>query len=165
MTGKDRRNSSISVEWRDWPHELQELLYASPFSDIERLKLRTLCIDVAAKYGLHQLAGAIQTSVGGRPLTPITILNLVDALRGHNAGDPFPTHLIGPLLETLDIDFDSFQGADFGELFSTLLLLTKSSRRALSAEEAGTLLYRVFEAKKCDISAENFATAVQGNTN
>lgn len=146
--------------------ELRGLVTAiatSPSPDeFDRERFRTLCTHIAEHSGPESLAEIFQSADGGRSLSPDTALNLLDALRGRN-GVILPAGQIMRLLETLRIDWASFDGNEFGDLFSTLLMLTKASQdhASVAPGDAGLLLNKLMEADSFQISPQDLAAAVQ----
>ncbi len=123
-----------------------------------------------AHFGGEHLAHALQLATTGgsahSSLSPEATLTLLDALGGTSTRSEFLGKCIKPLLLNLHIDWRSFEGPDFGELFSTLLMATKSpashSEATLSPEEAGSLLNTVvFSDKSYTLRTEDLAVAIQ----
>ncbi|KAG7666727.1 hypothetical protein Ndes2526B_g04796 [Nannochloris sp. 'desiccata'] len=152
-----------------WQTELPSLLHAattpSKNIDASRARLQTLCADVMSRFGGEHLAQVLQSATGGGPLSPEATLVLLDALGGTSTRSEFLGKCIYSLLKNLNIDWKLFEGQDFGELFSTLLMSTKSpashSQAALSPEEAGILLKGIFTAHNYRIRPEDLAIAIQ----
>jgi hypothetical protein len=152
-----------------WQTELPSLLHAattpSKNIDASRARLQTLCADVMSRFGGEHLAQVLQTAIGGDPISPEATLVLLDALGGTSTRSEFLGTCIDPLLKNLNIDWKLFEGQDFGELFSTLLMSTKSpashSQAACSPEEAGILLNGIFTAHNYTIRPEDLSIAIQ----